>query len=207
MSGEQANLERIYGTLGGRLKQFIRAHVPDDVTAEDLLQEVFLRIHRGLPKLHDQSRLESWVFQIARHAIIDTYRSSRLTRPLTDRDDAVDETLREDPARRIEPSVREMIEQLPAPYRDALLLVEYEGVSQKELAARLGISASGAKSRVQRARSMLKEMLMHCCHFELDRHGRIIDYHEIGCCCCSLTVPHRPDSTIRIPALPPDEAR
>jgi RNA polymerase sigma-70 factor (ECF subfamily) len=68
-----------------------------------------------------------------------------------------------------------MIRTLPEPYRDALVLTEFEGLTQKEMAARLGISLSGAKSRVQRGREQLKRMLLARCEFEFDRLGRIID--------------------------------
>jgi RNA polymerase sigma-70 factor (ECF subfamily) len=82
------------------------------------------------------------------------------------------------------PSVAAMVNALPEPYREALYLTEYQGLSQRELAARLGISLSGAKSRVQRAREKLKQLLLDCCHFEFDRLGRIIDYQP-RCTCCS----------------------
>jgi RNA polymerase sigma-70 factor, ECF subfamily len=57
-------------------------------------------------------------------------------------------------------------------------------LSQQHLAEREGISLSGAKSRVQRAREKLRQLLLECCHFELDRLGRIIDYHR-RCCRCN----------------------
>jgi len=59
----------------------------------------------------------------------------------------------------------------------ALYLTEYEGMTQKDLAGRLGISVSEAKSRVQRARARLKALLLDCCHFELDRRGKVINYY------------------------------
>jgi RNA polymerase sigma-70 factor (ECF subfamily) len=77
-----------------------------------------------------------------------------------------------------------MVDELPDTYRDALLLTEYQGLNQRQMADRLGISFSGAKSRVQRARRMLRDMLLTCCHFELDRRGAIIDYYQ-HCCCCN----------------------
>ncbi len=64
------------------------------------------------------------------------------------------------------------------------MMTAYQGLSQKDLANRLGISYSGAKSRVQRARRMVRDMLMICCHFEFDRRGTVIDYYE-HCCCCA----------------------
>ena len=60
--------------------------------------------------------------------------------------------------------------------------------TQPEMAARLGISISGAKSRVQRAREKLKEALLDCCHFEFDRYGRMIDYHA-NCPECAADYP------------------
>ncbi len=58
----------------------------------------------------------------------------------------------------------------------AITLSEFEGLRQKEVAMTLGLSVSGAKSRIQRGRKMLKELLLECCHFELDSRGRIMDY-------------------------------
>ena len=71
-----------------------------------------------------------------------------------------------------------MLEGLPPDHWEALYLTEYEGLTQKELAERLGIGLSGAKSRVQRARARLKAMLLDCCHFELDRRGRVTNYYD-----------------------------
>jgi RNA polymerase sigma-70 factor (ECF subfamily) len=67
------------------------------------------------------------------------------------------------------------VDELEPPYREALLLTEWQGVSQHEMAARLGLSPSGAKSRVQRARRRLKALLLDCCALELDRRGTVLD--------------------------------
>jgi RNA polymerase sigma-70 factor, ECF subfamily len=173
-----------------RLLAFIRARIADESEAEDILQEVFLRIHRSLC-CQEWNKPEGWIYQITRNLIIDHYRSRRETVE-------VDETLparqesgtEEDPVARLAFSLRETIEALPEPYRQALVLTEYEGLSQKELAARAGISLSGAKSRVQRAREKLRDLLLTCCHFELDRRGRIIDYHARCCRCAAAADPH-----------------
>ena len=65
-------------------------------------------------------------------------------------------------------------------YSDALRLTEWREVSQKEMAKRLGLSDSGAKSRVQRARRKLKQMLLDCCEVELDRRGTVLDLRPRG---------------------------
>ncbi|MCY9666542.1 hypothetical protein M5X11_16625 [Paenibacillus alginolyticus] len=60
-------------------------------------------------------------------------------------------------------------------YREAILLTELGVFTQKQLAERLGISVSGAKSRVQRGREKIKEMLLACCHIERDELGKIVE--------------------------------
>jgi hypothetical protein len=77
------------------------------------------------------------------------------------------------------PCVAAMMDALPDAYREALRLTEYEGLSQKELSERLGISFSGAKSRVQRARAKLKQELLACCHFQFDQAGSSTTSHTI----------------------------
>jgi len=65
-------------------------------------------------------------------------------------------------------------------YRQALTLAEVEGLPQREIAAREGLSLSGAKSRVQRARRMLHEALVSCCQIEVDRRGGVVAYETRG---------------------------
>ena len=167
-------LEAIWTGFAGRLKQFIRARVSDDASADDILQDVFLKIHSRLGTLEDPAKLEGWIYLITRNAIIDFYRTRKPTSEIS-------ETL---PAEAPENDVdldqlktafRRMIQNLPEPYRQALVFTEFEGLTQKELAEKLGISISGAKSRVQRGRAQLKEMLHACCTFEFDRRGRVIE--------------------------------
>ncbi|MGH7228796.1 MAG: sigma factor-like helix-turn-helix DNA-binding protein, partial [Nitrospiraceae bacterium] len=72
--------------------------------------------------------------------------------------------------------LRPMVEQLSAHSRDAVTLVELEGMTQQAAAKRLGLSASGMKSRVQRGRRQLKRLLEECCVIQLDRRRRIAEY-------------------------------
>ena len=155
----QTTTERVWGTFHAPLQQFIRRRVSDDATAEDLLQDVFLNIHQHVDTLRDVKKLESWIYQITRNAIIDFYRSTRATTTL-DVPEALqlaEELPNEDVITELFPSVRAMVMSLPAQDRQALILTEYQGLTQKELAERLGLSISGAKSRVQRARAKLKQ--------------------------------------------------
>ncbi len=177
-------LESLWERYHRQLLAFIRSRVSDDAAAEDLLQEVFVRIHLNLCCLRDLSKLESWVYQITRNAITDHYRRRKDLLEIPESLPVEDEYPVEDLQAELASGLKEMVLELPPAYRDALLMTEYSGLSQNELAEKLGISLSGAKSRVQRARQMVRDMLLACCHFELDRWGRIIDYQE-RCCCCA----------------------
>jgi RNA polymerase sigma-70 factor (ECF subfamily) len=182
----ETTTERVWETFHVPLEQFIRRRVSDNATAEDLLQDVFLDIHQHIDTLRDVKKLESWIYQVTRNAIIDYYRSKRATTTL-DAAEALqlsEELPDEDIITELFPSVRAMVLSLPAKDRQALILTEYQGLTQKELAERMGLSVSGAKSRVQRAREKLKQQLLACCHFELDRRGHVIDYQP-RCACCS----------------------
>ena len=185
MENNSHTLESVYKNFSKRLKEFIRRRVPTDEIAEDILHETFLKMHEKIDSLKDESKLEAWLYQIARNTIIDFFRRRKQTVELPDDEMPTEQSENDDAMQRLSPSVKEFVNSLQEPYRQALHMVEYEGVKQTELAQRLGISVSGAKSRVQRARQMLKDMLMNCCHFEFDRYGTIIDFHPISCTCCS----------------------
>lgn len=173
--------EQIWHELHADLHAFIGRRISDNQVAEDILQDVFVRIHQQIASLHDETRLESWIYQIARNAIIDHYRSRKPdgelpeTYPWEEDDDA-------DLESSLTPCVRLLVGDLPEKYRETLYLTEYEGLTQVDAAAHLGLSVSAVKSRVQRARDQIKGSLLQCCHFEFDRLNRIIDYQP-NCDC------------------------
>jgi RNA polymerase sigma-70 factor, ECF subfamily len=174
--------EAIWRDFHTPLRGFIRRRVPDDQIADDLLQEVFLRIHTRIETLRDNTRLEAWIYQIARNAVADYYRGLHASTPLTD-DLPEPDLERDDLAAQLAPGIRQMLMTLPAAYREAFILTEVNGMSQAELARRLGISVSGAKSRVQRARAHMKRLMLECCHFEFDRLGGVVNYYpRVDCC-------------------------
>ena len=174
--------EQLWETFSVPLQQFIRRRVPDPHSAEDILQDVFLKIHARIDTLHQQDRVAAWIYQIARNAIADYYRAQRPTSDVPETLAAPDDMVDDDVVQELLPCVAAMVDALPAAYREALRLTEYEGLSQKELSERLGISFSGAKSRVQRARAKIKEQLLACCHFQFDYAGRVIDYQPLCTC-------------------------
>lgn len=180
---DTATISELWNDLHVRLCRFIWSKIPNQEDAEDILQNVFLRIHTNLATVRDRQKLESWVYQIARNSIIDYYRRRREPAELEDYP-ILDEYPEEDVPESLAPYIREVIDTLPDEYRLALVQTEIEGISQKEYAARNGLSISGAKSRVQRARQKVKDIMLTCCHFEFDVRGLVYEYYE-RCCCCS----------------------
>lgn len=167
--------EQIWLDYHNSLLSFIRRRVGDGHTAEDLLQDVFVKIHSRLGTLSDEERIRSWVYRIAQNTIIDHHRVNKPHEPLPD--DIVGEPGDGDEIwRELECCLRPMVEHLPERYRDALLLAEFEGLPLKEVAERLGLSLPGAKSRVQRGRARFKELMLACCRFEFDSRGKPISY-------------------------------
>ena len=168
------------------LYRFVLKRVGDSAAAEDIVQEVWLKAYARQASLRHVSKLRPWLYQITRNAIVDHYRAhkSSVTVPdewLPHSAPAEDHRAQEELARCLVP----LLDQLPAIYRQALQLTEFEGVTQREVASRLGLSLSGAKSRVQRGRQMLREVLVTCCWVELDRRGGVVNYgRNKGCDRC-----------------------
>lgn len=176
--------QHVWMEVRGRLRAFIAKRVADDAAVDDLLQEVFLKIHDKIDQVQDPRRLVSWIFTVTRRVIIDYYRTSHRQRELpaglaTDveslmaagepKDDP------DEPRIQLAGCLRPMVDQLAPEYRDALRLVELDGLTQQAAASTLGLSLSGMKSRVQRGRRQLKAMLHDCCLIQLDARRGVAD--------------------------------
>jgi len=167
--------ESIWKQYHGQLHRFIANRVQGPSIADDLLQEVFVKIHQRIRTLVDDTRIQSWLYQVTRNAIIDYFRSQR-PREAIPEDISIPETRQNTTLLELAECIRPMVESLPQAYREAMVLSELKGLAQKEVAEKLGMSLSGAKSRVQRGRVKLKEMIVDCCHIEFDHRGSVIGY-------------------------------
>lgn len=167
------------------LLAFFRKRVSDASVADDLLMEAFVRIQKGLPELNDRARLQGWIFRIARNLVTDHYRSESRDRMVKAEERELAVELPEDnvAANELGQCVLSMIEVLPAGYREILQLVEVAGLSQREAAERLGLSPSGARSKVQRGRALLRDLTSECCRVELDRRGNVLEHECQGRSC------------------------
>jgi RNA polymerase sigma-70 factor, ECF subfamily len=179
-----ADLEQLWEEMHSPLLRVIARHVSDPRDAEDVLQDVMLRIQRHGAELDDVEYLGAWVHRITRSSVIDFYRR-RAARPedaagtTADLSDVAVSVADEPPEavqRELAHCLRPLLARLPDKYREALELTEFEGVSQVAAAERLGLSNSGMKARVQRARVQLRDLLLECCDVEVDRRGGVAGY-------------------------------
>ncbi len=182
--------------LRARLHGFVGRRVGNPEDAEDIVQDVFVRMQRNIDALSSADRLDTWAFRIARNAIADHYRSPN-RRDVTGEAaakvmdelavDGVGGESPSDPRAEMARCIAPMVRGLPDGYRRAIELIDLEGMTQAAAAERLGLSLPGAKSRVQRGRARLKDMLLRCCEIETDRRGRVIGFetrHGEGCVSC-----------------------
>lgn len=184
----EADAQEIWQQIHHGLRAFIAKRVANEAEVDDIVQDVWLKMQQGLDGLKDQSRLISWIYQIARHAIIDHYRAPGRRREMPAglaadleayHSSSTMTTASEDSGQlrtELAGCLRPMIERLSGEYRQAVILVDLEELAQQKAAAQLGLSLSGMKSRVQRGRRQLKEMLEACCTIELDRRRGVAHY-------------------------------
>jgi RNA polymerase sigma-70 factor, ECF subfamily len=165
--------------VAAQLRPFLARRIAA-ADVDDVLQDVWLRVQRGLPGLRDEERFTSWLFQIARSAVAEHQRV-RARYPLPDasaESDLAAEPAADDreAARSLACCISIFVARLPSPYREAVTLVELEGLTVREAAEMVGVSVSGMKSRVQRGRAQLRQLFDECCEIALDARGKVIDY-------------------------------
>jgi RNA polymerase sigma-70 factor (ECF subfamily) len=153
-----------------RLRSYVRRRVATSSDADDVVQTALLRLLESEAVSSDSSA-QAWLLAAARNAIADHHRArARSGEPLTE-PEAVPGT-EPDEASDITECLAPVLAALAEDDRALLRRVDVEGDSQAELARELGLSVSGLKSRVQRARERLRKAVIARCEFERDRSGR-----------------------------------
>jgi len=168
---------KIYETFQPKILRYLTRLV-SEAEAEDLTQEVLIKVSEALPDFRGESQLSTWIYRIATNAALDRLRSpfhkqivhDCLTgeeTELEDRDAATGERtpLIETQIFRKEMNecIQGFIQKLPENYRVVLILSEFEGLKDSEIAETLRISSGAVKIRLHRARERLKEELSTKC--------------------------------------------
>jgi RNA polymerase sigma-70 factor, ECF subfamily len=175
-------MSAIQADLYQKIKRYVTHKIRNKEDVQDIVQNVFVKVQLHEGELRESEKIIGWIYRITRNSITDYYRLRKKEQagvwiePQEDRhffNECVEQCL----------SV--LSNELPEPYKEALLLSEQEAISQIELAKRWGISYSGAKSRVQRARLLLKEKMETLYRIKTDAYGNVIVCENRGPCGCN----------------------
>ena len=169
-------IENIWTDLKDELYSFIYFKVRDEQVAKDILQEVFLKVQLNIDQLKSPSKLTSWVYQITRNTIFDHYRKPGQKNVAIENFDIPEDESNDFEYRKLSSCINQKIDNLSEKHKQAIVLTSLKNYSQKELAVHLKISYSGTKSRVQKARDILKENILNCPRVESDETGKLLDY-------------------------------
>lgn len=171
-------LATIYSQFHQALLGFIKSKVNNHHDAEDILQNVFVKIAVGINDLSRREKLQSWIYTITRNSITDYYRVANNRNRIAGTDDVPDTLVVEeynDATKGLECCLMNFMNQLPTEYKDIIIDVEINGVKQKDLASKYSLAYPSVRSRVQRGREKLKELLLECCAIESDNRGNVLN--------------------------------
>ena len=171
----------IWDNLYNELFSFVNLKIKDRSVTADIVQDVFIKVHTKSHQVKETEKITGWIYQITRNAVADHFRiRSRTIAPVNVQWESDNHEFNDCVAH----CLKVLMATLPDKYRLPLELTEIENVSQYELADRLKISYSAARTRVQRARKMLKEKLDELYLIKTDSYGNVISCEDRGACCC-----------------------
>jgi RNA polymerase sigma-70 factor (ECF subfamily) len=170
--GDLSGLEGLYGRYHRQLYAYLVAMLRSQHAAEDVVQDIFVKLHKQIGSYRFQSPFHHWLFRLARNQAIDHLRREKVRRvssldeepvegsPLRERvpakgRDAQGQLLAGEKAA----AIRSAVQALPPAFREVVLLREWEDLAYEDIAAQLGLSVGTVKSRLFRARSLLEKAL------------------------------------------------
>ncbi|MCF6128738.1 sigma-70 family RNA polymerase sigma factor [Flavobacterium sp. AS60] len=167
--------ESLWETYAKDLERYIFSQIKDVDTTNDVLQEIFIKIHLNIATLQKKESIKSWVFTIAHNTLMNFLNKKSIPFPI---EDIADDFSLDEEIHSAKSCLLPMIKNLPEKYREPLLLSEIKGKKQSEVAKLLGITLSGAKSRIQRGRKLLQQGFMDCCQYKLNKEGYLVGEHQ-----------------------------
>ena len=163
------------------LRNFILKRVKEEDLTNDILQDVLMKVYNFCISKSGVRNIRSWLFQIAQNTITDHYRKQSKFTNL----DNLNEIEYEDQNIAFSEAtnyILPMLEFLPKEYAVPLKFAEIDNIKQADIAKKLNLSLSATKSRIQRARQLLKAEFITCCHFKTDKQGNLISFEIKDSC-------------------------
>jgi len=153
------------------LLSFINKRLKEKSYSNDVLNDVLLKVYHNCEKLPKLKNNRAWLYQITRNALYDYFREQQKRNQLEEKYPYQDEAPDEELYQLLAPLLPSMIRMLPKQYAEPLHMSDIDEIPQQQIAEKLGISLSGAKSRIQRGRAKLRALFFECCYLELDHRG------------------------------------
>jgi len=159
-----------------KLFSFIRSKVETLEDAEDILNDVFVKLTQTANENAIPGNVSSWLYRVTKNRIVDYYRAKKRFEPLPE--DLSVESEDTNMIRQLSNCMLPMIRTLPETYQQPLMLSEIEGKKYKEVAAELDLSLSAVKSRILRGREKLHKSMVSCCTIHRNNVGEVVDYEQ-----------------------------
>lgn len=183
------NFKAIHASYRPRICRYM-ARLVGQSEAEDLTQEVFVRVSRGLPDFRGDAKLSTWIYRIATNVATDRLRSRSFKETQSDKaishqegsvgdadalpDEKSPSLERQLMREEMSSCVHDYINTLPENYRATVTLSEIEGLTNQEIAEVLGLTLDAVKIRLHRGRARLKEKLETGCRFDRDEEDILV---------------------------------
>jgi RNA polymerase sigma-70 factor (ECF subfamily) len=183
--------QRLWDAYRDDLKKFLMFKGAEADLAQEIVQETLIKAYESRGTLRDVTKLKPWLLSIARNKLTDVFRKANrydsFDVQLHDSEVNSDFAEVQSEGEPIAACLLALVQQLPEEYRIAVTMADLENQKQKAVAEVIGLSVSGAKSRVQRGRSMLKEKLFACCPLRFNESGRPVACESVGSCSSGIS--------------------
>lgn len=165
----------IWNSYAEDIRRFILSKTNDESSADDLLQEVFIKVHTKISNVQDVNKIKSWVFTVANNTVMDYFRAIKKSQVIIDNElEGFDEQSAEFYEHSEQDCLYGIIKSLDKKYRDPLLMADIQGYKQRRIAEVLKLPLPTIKSQIQRARKMIAQGFMDCCGYQLNKKGFLV---------------------------------
>ncbi|HAS74107.1 MAG TPA: RNA polymerase sigma factor SigZ [Clostridiales bacterium UBA8960] len=181
---KEMDITNVWNQFRSELLNFIKTKVSDGFIAEDILQEVFVKIYKNMDQLEDQAKLRAWLYKITKNTIVDYYKKNKNPLLFVDEFDfepnADEDVYNDNYNDEMSKCLKTFLFDLPDKYKEPLEMFDLKEMKHADISKALNLSVSGSKTRIQRAREMLRTVLSECCEVKFDVYGNVIEYkhHE-----------------------------
>lgn len=169
----------IWKTYSEDLRRFILSKIKDEIITDDLLQEVFIKVHTKISSVQNLSKVKSWLFTVANNTVMDHFRATKNSKVKLDADlpsnveDYNDRTI-DFYEHSEQDCLYGIIKSLDKKYRDPLFMADIQGYKQQQIAETLKLPLPTVKSQIQRARKKIAQGFMDCCGYQLNEEGKLV---------------------------------